>query len=118
MGYTYVVELMFRVFLVILVSLCVTLMPSYAAIRCGDGCGTPIKTCCDNHKDSQHQQQDDSKPDHGGQTCVAPCCGYVAHVATSLSPGVGTQLLADVVPTISTQHVSPAHDTIFHPPRV
>jgi hypothetical protein len=123
---------MMRTLGVILLSLCVLAMPSYAAITCGSACGT-TKTSADQHAccpgvaanaqpASSHDDGAPASPGHsdtgGKQHCAAPCCGYVATVTVTGAAQVDAQPLADLLPTAAILAGSVDHDAIFHPPRL
>src|SRR5205809_1031806 len=117
---------MFRFFSVILLSVCVCAMPSYAAIRCGSTCAQTSNThdqhCCPSsagEPSKHHHSQDDGKTsDDARHHCTAPCCGYVALVFTADADRSVAQPLTDLLPTDSGLRDASAHDAIFHPPRV
>lgn len=122
---------MFRFLGVILLSLCVLAMPSYAALACGTTCADMTAAheydCCptiaaeidlagiddvgapnsSNHSNSGHHHH-----------CVAPCCAYVAHMLSGAVLSVEAKPLADLLPTAVVAHGSGNHDAIFHPPRI
>ena len=120
---------MIRTLGVILLSLCVLAMPSYAAITCGSACTTETDThehaCCPDdvataHAGSAHEdgRTGSSHSGSGGRHhCAAPCCGYVATVLTASTVHVDSQPLADLIPTAAAPVGSVDHESIFHPPR-
>ena len=116
---------MLRFFSVILLSVCVCAMPSYAAITCGSTCtlksaGHDHHCCPGSAGDSSkhHHPQDDGKPsDDAKHHCAAPCCGYVAFAFAGDTNCGDAQPLAEFLPIDSGLHDASAHDAIFHPPR-
>jgi hypothetical protein len=121
---------MIRTLSVILLSLCVLAMPSYAAIACGSACTTEAvgheHPCCPTDDAAvQPASADDHGPidsDHSGRDgrhhCAAPCCGYVATVLGGAATAVDSQPLADLLPTAAVLTGSADLDAIFHPPRL
>ena len=117
---------MLRFLAIILLSVCVCAMPSYAAITCGSAC-TLKSTGHDHHccpssavePSRHHHSQDDGKTsDDARHHCAAPCCGYVALVFAGDFERGNAQPLTDLLPTNSTRSDASAHDAIFHPPRI
>ena len=121
---------MLRTLGIILLSLCVLAMPSYAAITCGSACATDAvgheHACCPTDAAAvQAASADDHGPtdsDHSGRDgrhhCAAPCCGYVATVLSGGATAVESQPLADLLPTAAVLTGSADLDAIFHPPRL
>jgi|SRR5687767_4782115 len=121
---------MIRTLGVILLSLCVVAMPSYAAITCGSACTTETDAhehaCCpDDIAAVQDASAHDDAPADSGHSgtggrhhCAAPCCGYVATVLTASTVHVDSQPLADLMPAAADLVGSVDHDAIFHPPRL
>ncbi len=116
---------------IILLSLCVLAMPSYAAITCGTACagtnnaheddcclaiaastGAPGIDNADAPHDSNHSDTGRHDP------CAAPCCGYVAHVLSGAIVPTDDKPLADPLPSAGVVRASGNHDAIFHPPRM
>jgi hypothetical protein len=116
---------MLRFLGVILLSVCVIAMPSYAAITCGSACAVKSDAhdhyCCPasagEPSKHHHDQSDGKAPDDSKHHCAAPCCGYVAFVFTGDHSDGNSEPLIDLLPTASTLHDASAHDAIFHPPR-
>ena len=121
---------MLRTLGVILLSLCVLAMPSYAAITCGSACATemdtPQRACCPTDvAAAQPASADDHGPtdsDHSGDSgrrhCAAPCCGYVATVLSGATMPIDSEPLADLLPSDAVLTGSVEHEAIFHPPRL
>jgi hypothetical protein len=118
---------MLRFLGVILLSVCVVAMPTYAAVTCASlGCGpkadkhpccptkTTVSQAVDTHQDGRH---DSPHSGDGRAHCTAPCCGFVAHVVTLTAPSGGEALLTELPATDSGLHDFVDHDAIFHPPR-
>ena len=120
---------MLRTLGVILLSLCVLAMPSYAAITCGSACATKTAShehaCCPadatavrSPSANDHPPTDSDHSGSDGRHCVAPCCGYVATVLSGTATLVDSQPLADLLPTAAVLIGSGDLDAIFHPPRL
>lgn len=119
-----------RLLSVILLSLCVLAMPSYAAIACGTPCADSIDAhehdCCPEIAAVVGQDADgsdaphDSKHSDGGRHhhCAAPCCGFVAHALGGAMPSIEDRPLADSLLTGAVVRESGSHEAIFHPPRM
>ena len=122
---------MIRFLGIILLSVCVTAMPSYAAITCGSACavtpGAPQEDgCCSSDSvaathspaNDDNAPNDSQQPTDGRQHCAAPCCGYVADVLSGAVLHRDAEPLAEILPTAAVAHGSIAQNGIFHPPRL
>ena len=125
---------MLRTLGVILLSLCVLAMPSYAAITCGSACATEgvghEHACCptdaaavqaasaDDHGPTDSEHSGNGGDNGGRRHCAAPCCGYFATVLSGPATLIDSQPLADLLPTAAVLSGSADLDAIFHPPRL